>query len=111
MPAGPMLRGNWHGKTLGSGSDVWKYWAEKRAGNIDDKAWSRDRGRHRPLVRYLHDDGHRLDDGVGGRGAGHDPADGGLDPGGRSRPSAHGGGLRPAHRRDGVGGSQARATS
>ncbi len=39
MPAGPMLRGNWHGKTLGSGSDVWKYWAEKRAGNIDDKAW------------------------------------------------------------------------
>jgi dihydroxy-acid dehydratase len=39
MPAGPMLRGNWHGKVLGSGSDVWKYWAEKRAGNIDDKAW------------------------------------------------------------------------
>jgi len=39
MPAGPMLRGHWHGKTLGSGSDVWKYWAEKRAGNIDDKAW------------------------------------------------------------------------
>jgi dihydroxy-acid dehydratase len=39
LPAGPMLRGNWHGKTLGSGSDVWKYWAEKRAGNIDDKAW------------------------------------------------------------------------
>ncbi len=39
MPAGPMLRGNWHGKTLGSGSDVWKYWADKRAGKIDDKAW------------------------------------------------------------------------
>lgn len=39
MPAGPMLRGHWRGKTLGSGSDVWKYWAEKRAGNIDDKAW------------------------------------------------------------------------
>ncbi|MBL8653721.1 MAG: dihydroxy-acid dehydratase [Alphaproteobacteria bacterium] len=39
LPAGPMLRGHWHGKTLGSGSDVWKYWAEKRAGNIDDKAW------------------------------------------------------------------------
>ncbi len=39
MPAGPMLRGNWRGNTLGSGSDVWKYWAEKRAGNIDDKAW------------------------------------------------------------------------
>jgi dihydroxy-acid dehydratase len=39
MPAGAMLRGHWRGKTLGSGSDVWKYWAEKRAGNIDDKAW------------------------------------------------------------------------
>jgi dihydroxy-acid dehydratase len=39
VPAGPMLRGNWRGQTLGSGSDVWKYWAEKRAGNIDDQAW------------------------------------------------------------------------
>jgi len=28
VPAGPMLRGNWAGKTLGSGADVWKYWAE-----------------------------------------------------------------------------------
>src|SRR5579885_3203223 len=33
LPAGPMLRGHWAGKTLGSGSDVWKYWAEKEAGN------------------------------------------------------------------------------
>ncbi len=39
MPAGPMLRGNWHGKHLGSGTDSWKYWAELRAGNIDQKAW------------------------------------------------------------------------
>jgi dihydroxy-acid dehydratase len=34
VPAGPMLRGNWRGKVLGSGTDVWKYWAELRAGNI-----------------------------------------------------------------------------
>src|SRR5205814_8655946 len=27
VPAGPMLRGNWRGQILGSGSDVWKYWA------------------------------------------------------------------------------------
>jgi dihydroxy-acid dehydratase len=40
VPAGPMLRGNWHGRTLGSGSDVWKYWDEKRAGNIGEKEWS-----------------------------------------------------------------------
>ena len=38
-PAGPMLRGNWHGKTLGSGSDAWKYWDERRAGNISGKDW------------------------------------------------------------------------
>ncbi len=40
VPAGPMLRGNWHGQTLGSGSDVWKYWDEKRAGNIGEREWS-----------------------------------------------------------------------
>jgi dihydroxy-acid dehydratase len=39
MPAGPMLRGNWAGKTLGSGSDVWKYWDELRAGNITERDW------------------------------------------------------------------------
>jgi dihydroxy-acid dehydratase len=39
VPAGPMLRGNWHGKTLGSGSDGWKYWDERRAGNINAKEW------------------------------------------------------------------------
>jgi dihydroxy-acid dehydratase len=39
MPCGPMIRGLWHGETLGSGSDVWKYWDEKRAGNLSDEAW------------------------------------------------------------------------
>ncbi|MNF32325.1 L-arabonate dehydratase [compost metagenome] len=39
VPAGPMLRGNWKGKILGSGSDAWKYWDERRAGNISDKDW------------------------------------------------------------------------
>jgi len=39
VPAGPMLRGNWHNQPLGSGSDVWKYWAELRAGNIDEQDW------------------------------------------------------------------------
>jgi dihydroxy-acid dehydratase len=38
-PAGPMLRGNWRGQTLGSGSDVWKYWDEKRAGKISEADW------------------------------------------------------------------------
>jgi dihydroxy-acid dehydratase len=39
VPAGPMLRGNWRGKTLGSGTDVFKYWAERRAGNVTDEQW------------------------------------------------------------------------
>jgi dihydroxy-acid dehydratase len=39
LPAGPMLRGEWRGATLGSGSDTWKYWAELRAGNITEPDW------------------------------------------------------------------------
>jgi dihydroxy-acid dehydratase len=39
MPAGPMLRGNYHGRALGSGSDVWKYWAEKQAGALSETEW------------------------------------------------------------------------
>ncbi|GJD48982.1 6-deoxy-6-sulfo-D-gluconate dehydratase [Methylobacterium crusticola] len=39
VPAGPMLRGNWQGKVLGSGSDSWKYWDELRAGRITDQDW------------------------------------------------------------------------
>src|SRR5947207_2959309 len=39
MPGGPMLRGHWGGVTLGSGSDVWKYWAELRAGTIGECEW------------------------------------------------------------------------
>ena len=40
VPAGPMLRGDFQGRQLGSGSDVWKYWAELRAGTITDDEWS-----------------------------------------------------------------------
>ncbi|MDJ0608400.1 MAG: L-arabinonate dehydratase [Kiloniellales bacterium] len=39
LPAGPMLRGNYKGGTLGSGSDGWKYWAERRAGTITAEEW------------------------------------------------------------------------
>ena len=39
LPAGPMLRGNYKGETLGSGSDAWKYWDERRAGTIDEQRW------------------------------------------------------------------------
>jgi dihydroxy-acid dehydratase len=40
LPAGPMLRGNWNGVTLGSGTDTWKYWADLRAGKISEKEWN-----------------------------------------------------------------------
>ena len=39
VPAGPMLRGDYKGSVLGSGSDTWKYWAELRAGNITEDDW------------------------------------------------------------------------
>jgi dihydroxy-acid dehydratase len=39
VPAGPMLRGNWHGKVLGSGTDSFKYWAERKAGKLSKEDW------------------------------------------------------------------------
>ena len=39
VPAGPMLRGDYKGGVIGSGSDTWKYWAELRAGNITEDDW------------------------------------------------------------------------
>ena len=39
LPAGPMLRGNWQGRVLGSGSDTWKYWDDRRAGRISTEDW------------------------------------------------------------------------
>jgi dihydroxy-acid dehydratase len=39
MPGGAMLRGNWGGAVLGSGSDTWKYWAELRSGGITQQDW------------------------------------------------------------------------
>src|SRR5215210_2327007 len=40
LPAGPMMRGHFAGQILGSGSDVWKYWAEKEAGSITNQQWN-----------------------------------------------------------------------
>ncbi|ANY78733.1 dihydroxy-acid dehydratase [Microvirga ossetica] len=40
MPAGPMIRGHHGGTILGSGSDIWKYWAEKEAGTITNQQWN-----------------------------------------------------------------------
>lgn len=37
VPAGPMLSGRYQGKTLGSGSDAFKYWDDYRAGDCSDR--------------------------------------------------------------------------
>ena len=39
MPGGPMMRGSWRGKEVASGTDVWKYWAERGAGCLSCDAW------------------------------------------------------------------------
>ena len=39
VPAGPMLRGNYRGDVLGSGTDSFKYWDERRAGLISKDEW------------------------------------------------------------------------
>ena len=90
LPAGPMLRGNWQGKVLGSGSDTWKYWDELRAGKITDAGLAGRRGRHRPRLRHLHDHGHGQHDDGDRRGARHGPARRLLDPRRRRGPHPHG---------------------
>ncbi|HWK27205.1 MAG TPA: dihydroxy-acid dehydratase [Solirubrobacter sp.] len=40
VPCGPMLRARWRGAVVGSGSDVWRAWDERRAGALSDAEWS-----------------------------------------------------------------------
>lgn len=39
VPGGPMLKGRWRDKELGSGTDLWHYWDELRAGRISEEEW------------------------------------------------------------------------
>ena len=39
VPAGAMLRGHFAGRTLGSGTDVWTAWDDRRSGKIGEKEW------------------------------------------------------------------------
>lgn len=39
VTGGPMLKGMWRNKELGSGTDVWHYWDELRAGRITQEDW------------------------------------------------------------------------
>ncbi|MEE3100709.1 MAG: dihydroxy-acid dehydratase, partial [Pseudomonadota bacterium] len=44
LPAGPMIRGNYRGRPLGSGSDAGKYWVERRKGAIGAEEWLESEG-------------------------------------------------------------------
>lgn len=44
LPAGPMLSGYYRGEKLGSGSDSWRYWDERRAGNVSAEEWQQVEG-------------------------------------------------------------------
>jgi dihydroxy-acid dehydratase len=39
LSGGPMLRGMWRNQELGSGTDLWKYWDERRAGRLGESEW------------------------------------------------------------------------
>jgi dihydroxy-acid dehydratase len=39
VTGGPMLRGKWGQEEIGSGTDVWRYWAERRAGRLSEEEW------------------------------------------------------------------------
>ena len=39
VTGGPMLKGIWRNKEIGSGTDVWHYWDELRAGRISEEDW------------------------------------------------------------------------
>ncbi len=39
LNAGPKATGKWRGQEVGSGTSLWKYWDEYRAGRISDEDW------------------------------------------------------------------------
>src|SRR5437762_4021459 len=48
LPAGPMLAGRWRGQRLGSGTDLWKFWDERRAGRLSERDWQELEGCYSP---------------------------------------------------------------
>ena len=79
VPGGPMLTGTFRGVALGCGTDVWRLSEEVRAGDALRGRLPALRVVDDPQPRPLQHDGHGVDDGPGGRGAGHDRARNGRD--------------------------------
>jgi L-arabonate dehydrase len=40
VTGGPQRAGHFRGKPVGSGTDLWKYWDERRSGKMSDKEWA-----------------------------------------------------------------------
>ena len=69
VSGGPMLNGKFCGKDVGSGTDIWRFSEDVKAGKMTPEAFSRGRNLHGAFGRSLHDDGNCLNDGLDGRGA------------------------------------------
>ena len=82
VPGGPMLTGTFRGVPLGCGTDVWRLSEEVRAGTLSREDFMRSESSMIRSRGPLQHDGHRVDDGVRDRGAGHD------DPRARRHPRA-----------------------
>ena len=101
VTGGPMLSGKYQGADVGSGTAVWRFEEELLAGRMTADGVRVRRGVHGPVERALHDDGHRVHDGVDGRGAGHAAAVLRDLAGGRLAPLRDRAAGRAGHRRPG----------
>ena len=83
VTGGPMLNGHWRGRELGSCSGLLALPRGAPRRSDHRGRVRRDRELDLALERPLHDNGHRLDDGLRDRGARADAARRRRDPGGR----------------------------
>jgi dihydroxyacid dehydratase/phosphogluconate dehydratase len=91
LPARPMLRGNWKGQPLGSGTDLWKFWTERCAGTITQEERNEMEGGIARSPGFCMTIGNRRnDDGIDG-GSWHDVAGGILNSGRGFQSYAYGG--------------------
>ena len=91
-----MLRGNWNGQPLGSGTDLWKYWTERCAGNLSDEEWNAIEGGIARSPGFCMTMGTAATMTALSGSAGHDAARRVVDPRAGFQPRRHGDGQRPA---------------
>ena len=103
VPAGPMLRGNYRGQPVGSGTDMWKFWDDARAGLIGDCEMADLEGGIARSPGHCMTMGTASTHDVRRRSAGHDLARGRVDPGRRLGALPDGRGQRSADRADWCG--------